>query len=108
MIAELFEKAGIKGRLTDGGSPRTGSPGAVPPAADSTILAPFTRCLECNVPLREISIGEAAPRVPPRIARDFKEFHECPTCGRVYWKGSHYEAMVTRVGRILERLGISP
>lgn len=66
-------------------------------------LEPFTICLECNKPLREISPQEAEPRVPPRIAREFKEFRECVWCGRVYWKGSHYEAMEKQVEQILGR-----
>ena len=63
-------------------------------------FAPFTLCLECNAPLREVSPEEISTRVPPRILHDFKEFHECAECGRVYWKGSHYDAMVSQVERI--------
>jgi len=65
---------------------------------------PFTICLECNEPLREISPEDAGPRVPPRIASGFKEFRECVWCGRVYWKGSHYEAMERQIEQILERV----
>jgi uncharacterized protein with PIN domain len=67
-------------------------------------LAPFTLCLECNEPLREISAEEAGGRVPRRILQDFNEFHECPECGRVYWKGSHYDAMARQVEAVLKRL----
>jgi len=65
---------------------------------------PFTICLECNKPLREITPEEAEPRVPPRIASEFREFRECAWCGRVYWKGSHYEAMEKQVEQILGRV----
>ena len=67
-------------------------------------LAPFTLCLECNTPLREVVPAEGDPRLPPRILRDFSEFHECTKCGRIYWKGSHYEAMKRYTGSIIERL----
>lgn len=67
-------------------------------------IAPFTLCLDCNTPLTIISPEEASSRVPPRIARDFREFHECPKCGRIYWKGSHYEAMERQVEGIMKRL----
>ena len=67
-------------------------------------IEPFTLCLECNAPLRDISPEEAAQRVPPRIARDFREFHECRECGRIYWKGSHYGEMERQVEAIMERL----
>ena len=81
MIAELCRKAGLE-----------------------PDFAPFTLCLECNAPLREIAPEQARPRVPERIARDFSEFHECAVCGRVYWKGSHYDAMAAQVEKILERI----
>jgi len=74
-------------------------------------LAPFTLCLECNVPLAEVSREEAGDRVPLRILRDFREFHECGECGRIYWKGSHYEAMRQYSDSIIERLrgaGLDP
>jgi uncharacterized protein len=67
-------------------------------------LAPFTICLECNAPLREISRVDASGRVPLRISRDFSEFHECAECGRVYWKGSHYDAMKHQVEAIMKRV----
>jgi uncharacterized protein with PIN domain len=66
--------------------------------------APFTLCLECNTVLEKISPEEAAAHVPPRISRDFKEFHRCTACGRIYWKGSHYEAMVGQVDAVMRRL----
>jgi uncharacterized protein with PIN domain len=67
-------------------------------------LAPFTICLECNAPLREISRVDASGRVPPRISTDFREFHECSECRRVYWKGSHYDAMERQVEAIMKRV----
>jgi uncharacterized protein with PIN domain/sulfur carrier protein ThiS len=53
----------------------------------------FGRCMRCNVPLRACTQGEASARVPPAVAALYDTFHECPGCGRVYWKGSHWEAM---------------
>ena len=67
-------------------------------------FAPFTLCLECNVPLEKISPEEAARHVPPRIARDFREFHGCRKCGRIFWKGSHYEAMSGQIEEIMKLL----
>jgi uncharacterized protein with PIN domain len=67
-------------------------------------FAPFTLCLECNEPLRETAPEEISGRVPPRILQDFNEFHECPECGRIYWKGSHYDAMKRQVEKIMKRV----
>jgi hypothetical protein len=56
-------------------------------------MQPFTLCMRCNAPLRDSSAGEIAGRVPPRVAAQFNEFRTCAVCGRVYWKGGHYERM---------------
>jgi uncharacterized protein with PIN domain len=62
---------------------------------------PFSRCLRCNVPVVPVSVEAAASRLLPRTRTAFREFHECPACRRVYWKGAHYHAMC----RLLETLG---
>ena len=67
-------------------------------------LKPFTRCLECNQPLLELPSGKARLRVPDYIAKAFNEFMECPECGRVYWKGTHFKAMSKEVEQIKRRL----
>ncbi|MFO7916140.1 MAG: Mut7-C RNAse domain-containing protein [Candidatus Krumholzibacteriales bacterium] len=61
---------------------------------------PFTRCLDCNRELSEISAEEARGRLPDRIPEIFSDFMECPECGKAYWKGSHYEDMLDEVRRI--------
>ena len=58
---------------------------------------PFSRCLECNSPLSPISKTDIAGRVPAYVFRTQDEFVECPTCQRVYWKGTHWQAMVRRL-----------
>jgi uncharacterized protein len=57
---------------------------------------PFSLCLECNRPLRPLSREEVQDRVPPYVWQTQKEYVECPNCRRIYWKGTHWEAM-TRV-----------
>jgi uncharacterized protein with PIN domain len=56
-------------------------------------MQPFTLCMRCNAPLRASSPQEVAGRVPPRVAARYGEFRSCPVCGRVYWKGGHYDRM---------------
>jgi uncharacterized protein with PIN domain len=60
---------------------------------------PFTRCLHDNAPLREVSKAEVLERLPPRVAESQEEFSTCGLCGRVYWKGTHWE----RMSEVLER-----
>lgn len=60
---------------------------------------PFSRCLCCNEPLRPVAKDDVIDRLPPRTRAEFDRFHVCETCGRVYWRGSHYQ----RLSRFLEQ-----
>jgi uncharacterized protein with PIN domain len=62
---------------------------------------PFTLCLECNEPLIERNPDEVQDRVPPYVRKTQHHYMECPACRRVYWRGTHWQAMMTR----LEKLG---
>jgi len=68
-------------------------------------MAPFTRCLRCNTPLAAAEPAHVAGRIPPRTRETFREFRECPECGRVYWRGSHYERLVTALERARDAAG---
>jgi hypothetical protein len=65
---------------------------------------PFTICLECNQPLSEKSKEEVADRVPPYVLRTQSEYVECPACHRIYWKGTHWQAMTRRLQGFKEKL----
>jgi uncharacterized protein with PIN domain len=56
-------------------------------------LEPFSRCLVCNRSLEALPRREARERVPVSVARRYRRFRACPQCGRVYWRGSHWEHM---------------
>ena len=59
----------------------------------ATGAAPFTRCLRCNSRLHAVAKDRVQHQLPPRTREHYREFSRCPTCGRVYWQGSHYERM---------------
>lgn len=61
----------------------------------------FTRCLVCNSPLEPATKESVAARIPAWTAEHFQDFHMCPRCERVYWKGSHYQRMLRMAGRTL-------
>jgi uncharacterized protein with PIN domain len=53
----------------------------------------LTRCLLCNVPL-EVVPPEIAREIVPPSARELPgDVRRCPSCGRVYWRGSHVRRM---------------
>jgi uncharacterized protein len=58
------------------------------------LVQPFSRCLSCNEQLTEVSSEAVRDRLPPRVREQRDEFRVCRGCDRVYWKGSHYDAMV--------------
>src|SRR4051812_25642529 len=57
------------------------------------VIAPFTRCLRCNTELEHVDKAAITHTLPNRTADLNSDFMRCPTCGRVYWKGSHYDRM---------------
>jgi uncharacterized protein len=63
---------------------------------------PFQRCLRCNSPLQPVAKETILPRLEPLTRLYYDDFHLCPACDQVYWKGSHYESM----DRLIESLGI--
>ncbi|MCX6006000.1 MAG: Mut7-C RNAse domain-containing protein [Chloroflexi bacterium] len=54
---------------------------------------PFTRCLECNTVLKEMDRSEAAELVPARVYEIQHQYMACPSCLRIYWRGTHWKAM---------------
>lgn len=66
---------------------------------------PFSRCLECNAPLRELDKASAMPRVPPAVRESRDRFSTCAACGRVYWEGSHWRRMRAALSAIFSRDG---
>lgn len=71
---------------------------------ESPSLKPFTRCLECNEELDEENASSARKEVPPYVAESFRCFSRCPRCRRLYWKGTHYQAMAGEIELIKARL----
>jgi uncharacterized protein with PIN domain len=53
----------------------------------------FTRCLLCNTVLDLVPAPEAARLVPPDVRELPGPVRRCPTCGRLYWDGSHVRRM---------------
>lgn len=60
-------------------------------------MAPFSRCLRCNAPLAALPRHEAGGRVPDYVFSTARRFSACPKCGRIYWRGTHYDAMRRRL-----------
>lgn len=57
---------------------------------------PLSRCSECNAILNAIRKEDARDLVPEYVYKTQKTFLQCPSCGRVYWTGTHVQKMELR------------
>ena len=60
----------------------------------------FSRCLECNHALEPRAKEELRGIVPPYVFLTQSDYMQCPSCRRIYWRGTHWQ----RMRRELERL----
>ncbi len=60
---------------------------------------PFSLCLECNQPLLKRNKAEIAGRVPPYVFKTQDQYVECPACHRIYWRGTHWQAMTRNLNQ---------
>lgn len=64
-------------------------------------IEPFRRCLDCNGKLRPVDKQQVLDELEPLTRKYFDEFHRCAACGKLYWPGSHYEHMRSRVNNLI-------
>jgi len=55
------------------------------------------RCPRCNSPLREILRCEVEGIIPSRSIAMSKSFWRCAGCGKLYWQGSHWKKIESRL-----------
>ena len=60
----------------------------------------LTLCLECNKRLEKRTREQMEGRVPPYVFQTQSQYMECPSCHRVYWKGTHWQAMADKLERL--------
>ncbi|MCK5027974.1 MAG: Mut7-C RNAse domain-containing protein [Candidatus Pacebacteria bacterium] len=61
----------------------------------------FLRCLLCNKLLYGISREKVKDLVPEFIYENQTDFKVCRKCGKIYWHGTHYKAMLMELRKIL-------
>jgi uncharacterized protein with PIN domain len=54
----------------------------------------FTRCLVCNRELVSVRKEDVQSKVPSYTYLTQDRFYECPSCGRIYWPGTHRDSML--------------
>ncbi|NBB89643.1 MAG: twitching motility protein PilT [Spirochaetes bacterium] len=66
-------------------------------------IEPFRRCMACNGLIESVSPAEVLGVLSLKTREYYSEFYRCRSCGRVYWRGSHYEAMLEKIEGLLAR-----
>lgn len=57
----------------------------------------FTRCLEDNMLIETVLKHHIKSLVYPYIYEKHTKFTQCPQCQRVFWPGTHIEAIIERL-----------
>jgi len=67
-------------------------------------IAPFSRCMSCNGVLKNIAKRDVEEYLPEKVKEKHTEFRRCELCGKVFWKGTHYERMVKFISEIISEI----
>ncbi|MCF8030831.1 MAG: Mut7-C ubiquitin/RNAse domain-containing protein [Desulfohalobiaceae bacterium] len=54
----------------------------------------LTRCLDCNAELEAVDKEAILHLLEPKTKKYYHSFSRCPSCGKIYWAGSHQERIM--------------
>lgn len=60
----------------------------------------LSRCSLCNEPIIKVEKWSVRCHVPEAIFFRHNEFWKCFKCNKIYWKGSHWEKIMKKIGTI--------
>jgi hypothetical protein len=66
----------------------------------SASARPFAICVECNEPLVQKRKEDVRDCVPEYVYKTQNEYRQCPSCRRIYWKGTHWQAMTRKLKKL--------
>ncbi|MEZ5525145.1 MAG: Mut7-C RNAse domain-containing protein [Pseudomonadales bacterium] len=65
-------------------------------------LNPFSRCADCNAPLKTAEKEMLQGRIDDAVWQGFREFAECTGCQHIYWKGTHYDRICELINWVIK------
>ena len=65
------------------------------------LIKAFSRCIQCNGFITPVAKARVLSSLPEAVAQTVDAFTQCGDCGRVYWKGSHYDRLYLFVENLL-------
>ena len=57
-------------------------------------------CIECGGSFDLVDKETVLDRIPPRTARWLDEYYVCRQCGKLFWRGTHWDRIRTRLGLV--------
>ena len=67
-----------------------------------TDIRPFSRCIHCNVAIAAVEKRDVYGLVPDYIFETHNEFHRCPQCNRIFWRGSHTKRAIESIEHLFD------
>jgi uncharacterized protein len=64
-----------------------------------SFISPFRRCLVCNGASQSVQKETILNMLKPKTILCYDLFFQCVECGKIYWKGSHFE----RLAEVVEK-----
>jgi uncharacterized protein with PIN domain/sulfur carrier protein ThiS len=64
----------------------------------------FSRCIECNELLKPVKKELIISQLPSIVVQSQSEFMLCPSCKKIYWKGTHYQRMLSFIKRLVKEV----
>ncbi len=63
----------------------------------------FTKCPLCNGSLRQMKIEDYKGDLPEGVRLLQNKIYVCVQCGKIYWEGSHFDAILKKINEFSKR-----
>jgi len=108
MKRRLVTSGRLKAVLVEQDEPRSQIKDVVEALKLDYNFKPFSLCLECNQPLVPRTREEVQNLVPTHVFQTQTHYTQCPACHRIYWPGTHWQAMVRKLRDLQRESGTDP
>jgi len=102
---ELYLKAvgrGVKAILTIGGDRKEKLRKIIKSMGLEDLVFKAYRCPMCNSLLDRVESSKVRDRLPRGVAERHRFVWLCPSCGKVYWEGTHWSNILRFVGEVVK------
>jgi uncharacterized protein with PIN domain len=74
----------------------------------NALARPFSLCIECNGAISRADQSSVLRELGEKTKECYNEFYKCNSCGRVYWQGSHFDALKKMVQSLIFQKSHAP